>query len=153
MFQENGHSIVIQSDPLSVRSEIIRWGEAPWWPERSLMRFVRTTPRPVQRGTRYRQEVLLPFAPTWGVEVESITDMGITRRFLNGMFKGFETVSLKPQRDAVEVNYRMHYEIQGFCNRFLWFLFFRNLHDKNIEDILANLKEFLEKKMKSGDPE
>jgi hypothetical protein len=153
MFQENRHSIVIKSDPHSVRSEIVRWGEAPWWPEKSLMRFVRTTPRPVQRGTRYRQEVLFLFAPTWEVEVESVTDTGITRRFVSGMFKGFETVDFRLQRDAVEVHYRMHYEVQGLINRFLWLLFFRNLHDSNIEEILAHLKTFCEHKMGTGEPE
>lgn len=109
------------------------------------MRFVRLTERPVQKGTRYRQEVLIPFAPVWDVEIENITDTSVTRRFLNGMFKGFETVSIAVLRGTVEINYRMHYEVQGFLNRLLWQLFFQKLHDNNIEMILASLKEFLEK--------
>jgi hypothetical protein len=145
VFEENKHSIVVRSDPATARFEILWWGEAFWWPKKSLMRFVRLTERPVQKGTRYRQEVLIPFAPVWDVEIENITDTSVTRRFLNGMFKGFETVSIAALRGSVEINYRMHYEVQGFLNRLLWQLFFQKLHDNNIEMILASLKEFLEK--------
>ena len=146
MFKENRHSVVVYSDYASVRSEIIRWGEAKWWPKDSNMRFVRLTPRPVQKGTRYKQEVLLPFAPTWEVEVENIDETSITRRFLNGMFKGFETVSFADRAGVIEIKYRMHYEVQGLFNCLLWPLFFQALHDRNIEAILTNLKSFLEKK-------
>ncbi len=146
MFKENLHSIVIRADFLSARLEIIRWGEGPWWPEKSQMRFVRLTDRPVQKGTRYRQEVLLPFAPTWNVEVEEVTENGITRRFLDGMFKGFETVSVLEQREGIKIDYRMHYEVQGLLNKLLWPLVFENMHNKNIKLILASLKNFLEKR-------
>ncbi|HAJ56441.1 MAG TPA: hypothetical protein DCL35_01580 [Candidatus Omnitrophica bacterium] len=144
-FNENIHSVVVRSDPAAARSEILWWGEASWWPANCLMRFVRLTERPVQKGTRYRQEVLLPFAPTWEVEIENVTDTSITRRFLNGMFKGSETISLVPSRGTVEIIYRMHYEVQGLVNSLLWALFFKNLHDRNIKMILASLKGFLEK--------
>lgn len=145
MFQENRHDIVIKSDQASVRNEILWWGEAAWWPQNSLMHFVRLTERPLCKGTRYRQEVALPFAPSWEVEIDNLTDTSITRRFLNGMFMGFETVSLIDRAGNVEVSYRMHYECQGFLNLLLWIFLFKNLHDKNIELILASLKTFLEK--------
>ena len=145
MFQENRHDIVIKSDQASVRYEILWWGEAVWWPQNSLMRFVRLTERPLCKGTRYRQEVVIPFAPSWEVEIDSLTDTSITRRFLNGMFMGFETVSFIDRAGSVEVSYRMYYECQGFLNHLLWLFVFKNLHDKNIELILASLKTYLEK--------
>jgi len=145
VFQDNKHDIVIKSDLASVRYEILWWGEAPWWPKNSLMRFVRLTERPLRKGTRYRQEVALLFAPTWEVEIDNLTDTSITRRFLNGMFTGFETVSLIDRAGSIEVNYRMHYEVQGFLYNLLWPFVFKNLHDNNIELILDSLKTYLEK--------
>jgi len=150
VFNENRHDIVIKSDPASVRNEILWWGEAAWWPQNSLMRFVRLTERPLRKGTRYKQEVTIPFAPSWEVEIDSLTDTSITRRFLNGMFAGFETVSFIDRAGNVEVSYRMHYECQGFLNRFLWLFVFQAMHDKNIELILASLKAFLEKGKEEG---
>ncbi len=145
MFKENTHDIVIKSDLASARYEILWWGEAVWWPQNSLMRFVRLTERPLQKGTRYKQEVTLPFAPSWEVEIDNLTDTSITRRFLNGMFAGFETVSLINRPSGVEVSYRMHYEVQGILNNILWLFVFQSMHDKNIELILESLKDYLEK--------
>jgi len=144
--KENNHSIIVHSKVKEALAEIISWGESSWWPKNSLMRFVRQGPRLVEKGTRYRQEVLLPFAPSWDVEVSSVTDLSITRRFLNGMFSGQETVSLKGQDPAVTVFYKMTYEVNGILNKILWVLIFRRLHDRNIEAILASLKSFLEKR-------
>ncbi len=142
--QENNHGILINAAIDRVRPEIIRWGEAPWWPKRSLMRFIRSGSGPVLAGTRYRQEVLLPFAPSWDVEVTAVTDRGITRRFLNGMFSGEETVSVAAQPQGSKVDYRMNYRVHGALNGLLWRLAFRRLHDRNIEEILKNLKAFAE---------
>ena len=144
--KENYHSVLIACAPKQASSEIIRWGEAVWWPKNSLMRFEREGAGEVKVGTRYRQKVLMPFAPSWDVEVTRLADSGITRRFLNGMFTGEETVALKPSGPGIEVSYRMSYSINGSLNRVLWPLVFRRLHDRSIEEILANLKEFLEKK-------
>jgi hypothetical protein len=140
----NRHEIRIKSDKFLLAREIVLWGEASWWPKRSLMRFVRLSEGPVQKGTRYRQMVLLPFAPSWDVEVDSVAPTSITRRFLNGMFKGFETISFMPQEPAAHVVYEMYYEVQGALNRLLWPVIFRKLHDRNIEEILAHLKKYLE---------
>jgi hypothetical protein len=144
--QENHHSVLIACAPSQALPEIIRWGEATWWPKDSLMRFEREGSGEVRTGTRYRQKVLMPFAPSWDVEVTRLEDSGITRRFLNGMFEGEETVAVKPRGSGVEVSYRMSYSINGSLNRVLWPLVFRRLHDRSIEAILANLKRFLEKK-------
>ena len=144
--KEDRHSILVNGRAREASLEIIRWGEALWWPSRSLMRFVRLGENPVRTGTRYRQQVLLPFAPSWDVEVEEITQESITRRFLNGMFRGKETVSLRPSGAALEISYAMTYEVRGFVNKILWRLIFRRLHDRNIEEILANLKKYLEKR-------
>ena len=144
--KENSHSIIVHCQFKEALAEIIGWGESSWWPKNSLMRFVRQGSGPVQKGIRYRQEVLLPFAPSWDVEISQITASSITRRFLNGMFSGQETVSLKGEDSAIAVFYKMIYEVNGILNKILWTLFFRRLHDKNIKAILANLKSFLEKR-------
>ncbi|MFH0877338.1 MAG: hypothetical protein V1863_03855, partial [Candidatus Omnitrophota bacterium] len=73
-FRQNSHSILIQCGFDKAYPEIVRWGEASWWPKKSLMKFERQGQGPVQtgtprinpcgiiQGTRYRQVVLLPFA-------------------------------------------------------------------------------------------
>lgn len=146
VWKENRHSVLIGAGSDKALDEVVRWGEASWWPKGSLMRFQRQSLGPVAVGTLYRQKVLLPFAPSWDVEVTALNDRGITRKFLNGMFEGQETVSFKKVESGLEVAYLMHYRVQGGFNRVLWDLFFRKLHDRNIEAILANLKIFLEKK-------
>lgn len=140
----NRHAIVIKCDDNALLKEIVLWGEAVWWPKKSLMRFERLTEGEVKEGTRYRQLVLLPFAPNWDVEVNGLSKNSITRVFLNGMFSGSETVSFLPTHFGFEVCYDMRYQVRGFLNRFLWRLFFRSLHDRNIEAILHNLKRYLE---------
>jgi hypothetical protein len=148
MLKENKHSILVRSTFGELLHEVIRWGEAPWWPQGSLMRFSRHDEEEgeVRPGTSYRQKVLLPFAPSWDAHVEKLTSQGITRRFSRGMFEGQETVSIKNAGDDFEVSYLMRYRIKGALNRFLWNRFFRKLHDKNINLILFYLKSFLEKK-------
>lgn len=143
--KENRHAVFVSAAPKDVLAEIVRWGEAGWWPKRSLMRFSRREQGPVTTGTRYRQEVLLPFAPSWDAEVIRISSCGITRRFLNGMFEGEETVAYRASGSRIEVTYAMTYEVRGLVNRLLWRLIFRRLHDENIALILKNLKAFLEK--------
>ena len=109
------------------------------------MTFKREGSGAVQAGTRYRQKVLLPLAPSWDVEVTSITQDSITRKFLNGMFTGEETVNLHPKAQGLEVQYLMHYQINGVLNNVLWKLMFERLHNSNIEAILQNLKKDLER--------
>ena len=142
----NRHSIIVKTvDARGLREQIILWGEASWWPGKSLMKFERLTQGRVESGTRYRQRVLLPLAPAWCVEVTSLTERSITRTFLDGMFRGFETVSFSPHENGFKVAYEMNYEVQGLANRCLWPVFFRRLHDRNIEEILKSLKAFMEK--------
>ncbi len=144
--KENRHTILISCSRADAVPEIIRWGEADWWPKNSLMRFTRSDKGPVVVGTRYRQEVLMPFAPSWDAQVQDLSDSGITRRFMNGMFEGSETVSCGENASGVEVVYLMRYRVRGILNWLLWNPVFRRMHDANIEAILANLKEYLERK-------
>jgi hypothetical protein len=145
--ETNRHAVLITThDADSLTREIILWGEASWWPERSLMRFERLTSGDVRPGTRYLQKVSLPFGPKWNVEVGKITGSAITRRFLDGMFGGSETVSFSPTSEGMRVDYEMRCDVRGRMNRFLWRLVFRRLHDGNIEAILEALKRFMERK-------
>lgn len=142
----NRHSIVIASGPQEAFKEIVRWGESSWWPEKSLMCFKRQTQGEVQEGALYRQQVMLPFAPSWNAKVEKLTDSSITRVFSDGMFDGHETVAMAARANGLEVVYEMCYQVKGVFNRLMWRMIFNKLHDQNIEMILRNLKEYLEKK-------
>ncbi len=142
--RENRHSILVHCSEEALVPEIVAWGEAPWWPRGSLMRFVRLTDGPVGVGTRYRQEVRLPFAPSWDVAVTAVGPYSITRSFLNGMFTGSETLSARQEPGGMRVVYEMDYEVRGMVPRALWVLILRYLHDANIRRILKNLKRYCE---------
>ncbi len=141
---ENRHSIYIQGSLEKAQWETQVWGEASWWPKDSLMRFERKETGPLKVGTRYCQKVLLPFAPSWDVEITVLNNVRVTRKFLNGMFEGEETVSCVPVPHGVTVTYCMQVRVKGFLNRILWALVFERLHNKNIEAILAHLKRYME---------
>lgn len=140
----NHHFIFIEASADLIAPEIILWGEAQWWPKNSSMKFTRLTPGEIHVGTKYRQEVLLPLAPRWEVEVTRLVPgKAIERTFVNGMFKGKETVSLEERYNGTKVEYAMHYEIVGILNPILWQLFFQKLHDQNIERILKSLRDYV----------
>jgi len=142
----NKHIILVRRAKAQVVDEIRTWGEAAWWPRGSLMRFTRLTEGPVGIGTRYRQKVQLPFAPSWDGEVTGMTGDSITRSFLNGMFSGSETVSAAAEADATRVTYVMTYDVYGAGNKVLWPLLLMHLHNMNIRRILKNLKRHCERK-------
>jgi len=131
---------MVRSGPQALLPQIVAWGEAAWWPRGSLMRFVRLTPGAVGVGTRYRQKVRLPFAPSWEAAVTEVGAQSITRSFLDGMFSGSETVSVRQEAGGTRVTYEMRYEVRGAGNRLMWSLVFRHLHNANIRRILKNLK-------------
>lgn len=145
----NQHNILIETNnPEILFGEICLWGEACWWPKKSLMRFIRVEAGPLEVGTRFFQKVLLPFGPSWQVQASVIEpDKKICRKFLKGLFTGFECVEMNLQSvNKFQVNYTMQYKIRGFLNKIFWQLFFLNLHNKNIRAILNNLKSFIENK-------
>lgn len=146
LMKTNLHRITIRAEKEAVFHEVVVWGQASWWPKRSLMKFINLS-GPIEKGTKYLQKVMLPCGPSWHVQITGLVSMSSIRRdFLDGMFQGFETVSVCEVKDGVEVCYNMNYEIQGRLNRILWRLIFEKLHDRNIEAVLNNLKEFLENK-------
>ncbi len=146
----NHHFIFIEAPADLVAPEVILWGEAPWWPKNSSMKFIRMTPGEIQVGTKYRQKVLLPLAPTWDVEVTRlIKGKEIERTFLDGMFKGKEIVTIEERYNGTKIEYAMHYEVLGIFNQILWQLFFKKLHDQNIEMILKALQNYVANKQKT----
>jgi len=143
---ENRHSIFIEASAAEIFPQILLWGEANWWPEKSQMRFIKETSGDINVGTRYIQKVLLPFAPQWEVEVDCIvSNQKVGRKFLNGIFNGREYVELEPTAIGTKVNYVMNFEINGSVHKVLWNLFFRKLHDRNLTMILSSLKDFITK--------
>lgn len=142
--QQNRHSIFIATTAFEIFPQILLWGEAAWWPKKSQMKFIRQTKGEIRIGTKYLQQVLLPFAPQWEAEISEIEpNRKVCRRFLNGIFKGQEWVELEPTAIGTRVNYVMDYDINGLINRMMWQWLFQRLHDRNIEMILANLKDFV----------
>jgi len=149
----NHHFILIEAPADLIAPEVILWGEALWWPKNSSMQFIRLTPTEIQVGTKYRQKVLLPLAPMWEAEVTGlIPGKEIERTFLNGIFKGTETVTLEERYNGTKVEYAMHYEVLGILNQILWQLFFQRLHDQNIEMILKALQDYVSNKQKTDTP-
>lgn len=146
----NHHFVFIEAPADLVAPEVVLWGEAPWWPKNSSMKFIRLTSGEIQPGTRYRQKVLLPLAPVWEVELTRlIPGKEIERTFLNGMFKGKEIVTLEERYNGTKVEYVMRYEVLGFFNQILWQLFFQKLHDQNIKMILKALQHYVSDKQKT----
>ena len=151
----NSHAIIINADIEKVFQEALLWGEAEWWPKDCLMRYTRLSnfPSPlvgegkgegvVQVGTRYHQKVLLPFAPEWDVEIVSVTlNKEVTRKFLNGIFSGTDSVILKPLKDGIEVKAVMDFDVNGYFNKLAWRFIFKRMHDENLEKILKAMKGY-----------
>ena len=146
----NRHFILIEAPADLIGPEAILWGEALWWPKNSSMKFTRLTHGEIQVGTKYRQEVLLPFAPKWEVEVTRLVlGKEIERTFLNGMFKGKEAVTLEERYNGTKVEYTMHYEVLGILNQILWQFLFQKMHNQNIERILKSLQNYVTTKQKA----
>jgi hypothetical protein len=143
--QQNHHSIFIQAPPAMVFPHIAIWGESTWWPPKSNMRVQRIKGEEVKEGTFLRYEISPPWGPAWEVEVAEIKDNQFIRRtFLNGMFRGWERISVRPENDGSLVEFLMEYEIPKKIDRFFWRIIAEKLHDKNIELTLRTLKKFLE---------
>ena len=145
----NHHFILIEAPADLIAPEVMIWGEADWWPKNSSMKFTRLTSGEIQVGTKYRQQVLLPLAPKWEVEVTRLVPgKEIERTFLNGMFKGKEAVRLEERYNGTKVEYEMHYEVLGILNQILWQLLFQKMHDRNIAMILKSLQSYVTSKQK-----
>ncbi len=145
----NHHFVFIEAPQELVGPEIILWGEASWWPKECTMKFIRETPGELKVGTRFKQKVLMPGAPSWDVEVTKlIPNQEIERTFLNGIFMGKETVALEGRQNGTRVDYTMCYKIRGRLNGMLWPLVFEKMHDKNVGLILSALKDFVIRKQK-----
>jgi len=146
----NHHSITINAAPDLIFPHLVTWGESEWWPSKCRMRYTRLTGGEVAVCTRYNQKVKFPFGPTWDVEVESIVEnREISRKFLNGMFRGVERLYMIPVPGGTEVHFLMDYEVVGWLNNFLWKKKLEAMHDKNIAVILGALKAHIE----GGSPE
>ncbi len=149
----NHHFILIEAPGGLVVPEVFLWGEASWWPKNSLMKFTRLTPGEIQVGTKYQQKILLPLAPQWEAAVTRLVPgKEIERTFLNGMFKGKETVTIEERYNGTKVDYLMQYHVLGIWNKIVWPLMFERLHDQNIEMIFKSLRDYVmnKKEMKNA---
>ena len=137
---------IIVSSPQSIFEELLTWGESSWWPKKSLMQFKNLSGKR-EKSSVYLQKVRLPFGPSWHTRNEIIDpeNLRIKRVFLDGMFDGFEELSVeKLQDNAFKAVYKFSYRIKGLINKIMWSLLFKRLHTKNIVLILGSLKRHLE---------
>ena len=137
--------IWIKSSKDKVMQEVIKWGQAEWWPKNSLMKIDKISSFKGE-GARYLQRVKIPYGPRWHTCTQTIRDGYVKRIFLNGMFSpGYEEIELYEQSEEVKLVYSFCFErIKNKLSRFLWKLFFLKLHRKNVGYALINLKNYLE---------
>lgn len=107
-------------------------------------------PGKIAEGTVYQQKVQLPFGPVWHARIDRIVENeSITRIFLDGLFRGFEKVSLREVSGRnLEAAYYMDVFIKGH-DYILWKLVFQRLHDRMLENILGEFKSYAEGKKAS----
>lgn len=142
---KNYHAITIQASPAAAFPHLVLWGESAWWPPQSNMRVKRVKGEKIAPGTLLRYEISPPWGPAWDVEITEIQENSfISRLFLNGMFRGGERISVRPEKDGSLVEFLMEYEVPKKIDRFFWRAIAEKLHDKNIELILKTLKKYLE---------
>ena len=127
--------------------ELISWGQSSWWPKQTLM-SIENLSGTIDVGTRYRQQVKVPFGPNW-CTVNKVIDkknLYIRRDFFGNMFDGFEELTIVPDEDGNgEVCYTFAAELKGALSRFFWKNGAKKIHTDNITMILSSLKEYLEK--------
>ena len=77
------------------------------------------------------------------MEIVSITpNKEVTRKFLNGIFSGTDSVILKPLKDGIEVKAVMDFDVNGYFNKLAWRFIFKRMHDENVEKILRAMKGY-----------
>ena len=142
----NHHYIKVNAPAEEVFPSMALWGEAPWWPEGSPMKYTRLTGgTEITTGCRYRQKVQKPFGPQWDVEVTSVTPgREVSFRFLGGMFRGVYRIYLIPASGGCEVHFLMNYEVVGAVNKLTWKLFAFKQHEESIRNILGALKMYID---------
>ncbi|MCR4336587.1 MAG: SRPBCC family protein [Candidatus Omnitrophica bacterium] len=125
-----------------VAAEAMLWGESAWWPKNSLTHYIKEMPGDLKVGTRYKQIIHKPFAPSWTVEITKfIPNRLIERKFVNGMFKGYELLIIGERANGTRVDYELHYKIRGLFNMILWPYYLRKQYDMNAKLIMSALKE------------
>ena len=148
MSETIAQQILIEAPAGVIFEQLCLWGESPWWPKSSLMKFSNLSGA-VQEDTVYVQKVALPGGPSWHTRnsVVDKKDLYIKRVFVDGMFDGFEELRVvPPERDnSCDVIYTFTASIKGGVNRLMWGFLFRDLHTQNIDLVLKRLKAWVEK--------
>ena len=141
----NHHFFFVEVPVHLVAPQAMLWGESEWWPKKCRVRFVREgEPGVIQEGVRYRQKILRPFRRTWEVEISEVIPNRLVRRsFKSGMFQGgYEIVRIEERANGTRIDYEMHYAVKGLMNKLLWSFFYEKWHNKNMEIVMAALKDY-----------
>lgn len=147
MFEKIIQEIFVRANPDDIFEQLLVWGEAGWWPRRSLMRFKNLSGE-IKLGTVYLAKIRLVFGPSWYARnvILDKENFYIKRIFLEGIFSGGEELRILSNVDGRQkVIYTFDCEVKGIFNNFIWNLISRKLHIKNIDMILSSLKTYLEK--------
>jgi hypothetical protein len=140
--------IRIEAVCYDIFKELVSWGQSSWWPKNTLT-SIENLSGTIDVGTRYRQQVKLPFGPNW-CTVNKVIDkknLYIRRDFFGNMFDGFEELTVVPDEDGHgEINYTFAAELKGGIAKFFWKNGAKKMHTDNITMILSSLKEYLEKR-------
>lgn len=138
--------ISLEAEERKIFEELIKWGQAQWWPRESLMEIKNLTGQ-IKEGTVYHQKVKLPFAPYWHTKNEIVDESNfyIKRVFLDGVFKGgYEEVRIVNEGKVKKIIFSFSPQFHHWFDRFSWKILFKYLHKRNINRILNNLKRRLE---------
>ncbi len=141
------HQFLFFEAPIGlVSDELIRWGEAQWWPKDCLWKYIRQTDGEIRVGTQYLIKINKPSAADWTAEVSQLLPNRLVERtFKKGLFNGFERIMLEERANGTRIDYELHFKIRGFLNIFLWPFVLRGQYLKTIKTILAALQSHLAK--------
>lgn len=140
----NRHFVFIEA-PLSwVAPQLMLWGEADWWPKKSLLKITKLESEEIKVGTQYQIRAKWFRGPVWIVQVTKLVPSSLMERtFLSGMFEGFESVTIEERANGTRVDYEMRYTIKGILNKIFWRFIFNKLYDKNMKMILSALNQYV----------
>lgn len=131
----------------SIFDEILLWSQSKWWPERCLMQFINLS-EDIGVNTVYLQKIKIPLNISWHTRNEIVdkNKRRIKRVFIDGMFDGFEEISvIQVENRKCRLKYSFNYKVNGFINKLMWKLLFKMLHTKNINLVLNSIKCYLER--------
>ena len=120
------HFVFIEAPVDKIWPEIVKWGEAEWWPGKCAIKFTREGHGDIEEGVSYIQEILLnnfskfvqKKSPKWKTRITKLeNNLMIERTFFGGMLKGNEVVRLGERANGTRIDYALNYKVVGSLNK------------------------------------